>query len=59
MPIPDSSASSPLDEYRRRLADRRAVEAVQERHHQVLGNARLLTLAAGAEDRQSHRHRYG
>ena len=48
MPIPDSSASSPLDEYRRRLADRRAVEAVQERRHQALGNARLLTLAAGA-----------
>jgi hypothetical protein len=42
------SASSPLEEYRRRLADRRAAEAVQERRHQILGNARLLTLAAGA-----------
>jgi hypothetical protein len=42
------STSPPLEEYRRRLADRRAAEAVQERRHQALGNARLLTLAAGA-----------
>jgi hypothetical protein len=47
VPTPDST-SSPLEEYRRRLADRRAAEAVQERRHQALGNARLLTLAAGA-----------
>ena len=43
-----TAAPSPLEEYRRRLADRRAAEAVQERRHQVLGNARLMTLAAGA-----------
>ena len=48
MPDRDSSASSPLEEYHRRLADRRAAEAVQEGRHQVLSNARLLTLAAGA-----------
>jgi hypothetical protein len=45
VPTPDSS---PLEEYRRRLADRRAAEAVEERRHQALGNARLVTLAAGA-----------
>jgi hypothetical protein len=38
---------SPLEEYRRRLSVRRAIEAVQERRHQALGNARLLTIAAG------------
>ena len=38
-----TAAPSPLDEYRRRLSDRRAAEAVQERRHQVLGNARLIT----------------
>jgi hypothetical protein len=43
-----TAAPSPLEEYRRRLSDRRAVEAIQERRHQNFGNARLATLAAGA-----------
>jgi hypothetical protein len=43
-----SAAPSPLEEYRRRLAERRAAEAIQERRHQALGNARLVTLTAGA-----------
>ena len=43
-----TAAPSPLDEYRRRLADCRAAEAVQERRHQMLGNTRLITLGAGA-----------
>jgi hypothetical protein len=43
-----SAAESPLEEYRRRLADRRAVEAVRERRHIALGNARLVTVALGA-----------
>ena len=43
-----SAPSSPLDEYRRRLADRRRTEEVHERRHQALGNARLTTVAAGA-----------
>jgi hypothetical protein len=43
-----SAAASPLEEYRRRLGERRAAEAIQERRHQALGNARLVILAAGA-----------
>jgi len=43
-----TAAPSPLDEYRRRLSDRRAAQAVHERRHQMLGNTRLITLGAGA-----------
>jgi hypothetical protein len=41
------AALSPIDEYRRRLADRRTAAAHRERLHIRLGNARLATLAAG------------
>ena len=42
-----SPPTSPLDEYRRRLADCRAASAGHERLHIALGNARLATLGAG------------
>ena len=40
--------ASPLEEYRRRLAACRAVEAAEERTHVRLGNVRLATLVAAA-----------
>ena len=43
-----AAVQSPLEGYRVRLAARRAVEALQDQRHQALGNARLITLAAGA-----------